>query len=245
MKSQVIVLIPARFDSSRFPGKVLVPINGKAMVLHVLEKALAVFNNVFVATDDKRIAEVVESDGGQAILTGHHHLSGTDRCAEAIEKVSMNLESEAIVINLQGDEPYIPSELITQLAAVFQNRDIEIATLIHPISTEKDVMNPNRVKVALDKYNNALYFSRSPIPYIKKFDPETDQCWFRHIGIYGFRYSVLKEIVTLSQGRLEQKESLEQLRWLENGYKIHCIETDYDGFGIDTPEDLEEALLRS
>lgn len=215
------------------------------MVLHVLEKARAVFNNVFVATDDKRIAEVVETEGGQAILTGNHHLSGTDRCAEAIEKISMNLDSEAIVINLQGDEPFIPPKLISQLAGVFQNSDIEIATLIHPISTEKDVMNPNRVKVALDKYNNALYFSRSPIPFMKKFDPEADQCWFRHIGIYGFRYSVLKEIVTLSQGRLEQKESLEQLRWLENGYKIHCIETDYDGFGIDTPEDLEEAKLRS
>jgi len=242
MKNQVIVLIPARFGSSRFPGKVLVPINGKAMVLHVLEKARTVFTNSFVATDDQRVAELVKNEGGQVILTGNHHLSGTDRCAEAVEKISLKLNPDTIVINLQGDEPFIPSKLISDLAKVFQNEDIEIATLIHPISTKDDVLNPNRVKVTLDKNHNALYFSRSPIPFMNKSDSASQHCWFQHIGIYGFRLKVLKEIVTLGQGQLEQQESLEQLRWLENGYKIHCVETDYEGFGIDTPEDMEKAI---
>lgn len=212
------------------------------MVLHVLDKARAVFVNSFVATDDQRIAEVVEAEGGQAILTGIHHRNGTERCAEAVEKTVFNTEPETIVINLQADEPFIPSELLVQLAESFTNPDIGIATIVHPVSVKGGLMNPSRVKVVIDKSHNAMYFSRSPIPFTKESDPKSDHCWFHHIGIYGFRLSILKEIVLLKPGRLEQKESLEQLRWLENGYKIHCIETDYDGFGIDTPEDLKKAV---
>jgi len=240
MKSKVIVLIPARYGSTRFPGKALCLIHGKAMILHVLDKARAEFDNVFVATDDQRIADVVEKEGGQAIMTGNYHLSGTDRCAEAIDKTSINLHPDTIVINLQGDEPFIPSLLLSKLADTFQNTDIDIATLVHPISLKEDIVNPNRVKVVVDNKLNALYFSRSPIPFMNEFDPESNRTWFQHIGIYGFRLRILKEIVKLSPSWLEQKESLEQLRWLENGYKIRCLETDFEGFGIDTPEDLEK-----
>lgn len=208
------------------------------MVLHVYEKALAAFDNVFIATDDKRVADAVIKEGGRVIMTGNHHLSGTDRCAEAVEKTLMNLDPETIVINLQGDEPFIPSKLISQLAGVFQNKDIEIATLIHPNSSKEDAKNPNRVKVVFDKNHNALYFSRFPIPFIKNPDQTSKYSWFKHIGIYGFRLRVLREIVKLAPGKLEQQESLEQLRWLENSYKIRCVETDYTGFGIDTPDDL-------
>lgn len=211
------------------------------MVIHVLDKARAVIKNVFVATDDQRIAELVESEGGQAIMTGKHHDSGSDRCAEAIEKISLNQDLETIIINLQGDEPFIPSILITRLAEVFNDPDVEIATLIHPISKREDLLNPNRVKVVTDTYNRALYFSRSPIPYTTNRDQKTDNYGYQHIGVYAYRLKILNEIVQLEQSELEIKESLEQLRWLENGYRIHCLETDYDGFGIDTPEDLEEA----
>lgn len=211
------------------------------MVIHVLDKARAEFENVFVATDDQRIAKLVENNGGKAIMTGIHHKSGTERCAEALENLPQEIDHETIIINLQGDEPFIPSGLIVQLAEVFGKPEIEIATLIHPISKEKDIQNPNRVKVVKDKNNKALYFSRSVIPHPGNSDQKSDNCWYQHIGVYAFRMRVLKEIVKLSPGILEVQESLEQLRWLENGYNIHCLETDYDGFGIDTPEDLDEA----
>lgn len=240
MKSPIIVLIPARFSSTRFPGKALALINGKAMVLHVLDKARAVMKNVYVATDDQRIAELVKKEGGQAIMTGKHHRSGTERCAEAIEKTSFNMDQEAIVINLQGDEPFIPSDLISKLAEVFKDPDIEIATLVHQISNQEDLLNANRVKVVKDLNDKALYFSRSLIPYHHEENNVPDVSWFQHIGVYAFRLRILKEIVQLPPGKLEIQESLEQLRWMENGYKIHCLETNYDGFGIDTPEDLEK-----
>ncbi len=239
MNNPIIVLIPSRFGSSRFPGKALASIQGKAMILHVLDKARTVFENVFVATDDHRIVDVVEKAGGKAILTGNHHHNGTERCAEAVEKIVFRTDSEAIVINLQGDEPFIPSELLSQLAESFSNPDIEIATCVHPVSNRDDIMNPSRVKVVMDNSHNAIYFSRSPIPFAKNHDSESDPAWYHHIGIYGFRLNILKKLVLLEPGILEQKESLEQLRWLENGYKIHCLETNYEGFGVDTPDDLK------
>ena len=243
MKNLIIVLIPARFGSTRFPGKALASINGKAMVSHVFDKARAEFDHVFVATDDQRIVDAVESHGGKAILTGLHHQSGTDRCAEAIQKTNLFPGPETIVINLQGDEPFIPSNLLKRLTEAFQEEEVEIATLMHPITDMQDVMNPNRVKVVFDKNNKALSFSRLSKPLSESRDQNSSSLGFQHIGIYAFRLSVLEEIVKLSPSPLEIKESLEQLRWLENGYSIHCIETDYGGFGIDTPEDLERATL--
>lgn len=238
MESQIIVLIPARFASTRFPGKPLAQFKGKEIILHVVDKARAVVENVFVATDDPRIAQVVETYGGQAILTGHDHPSGTDRCFEALTKIPFVPEQDAVIINLQGDEPFIPSALLTELANCFQDPEVSIATLVHPISDPEDFQNPNRVKVVLDRKNNALYFSRSPVPYLGNLNTSGQTIGYQHIGVYAFRLASLKKLANLKESLLEKRESLEQLRWLEAGYSIRCLITDYLGFGIDTPEDL-------
>ncbi|MBT3244243.1 MAG: 3-deoxy-manno-octulosonate cytidylyltransferase [Bacteroidetes bacterium] len=244
MKSRIIVLIPARFESVRFPGKALADIMGKPMIIHVLENALKAFEDVFVATDDERIEKIVKSAGGQAILTGTHHQSGTERCAEAISLCGIELDSDTIIINLQGDEPLLPSSVIKELAELFKQPDVQIASLVHPIVNPDYISNPNRVKVVLDNYHKALYFSRSPIPYsVNKPSESRSTIMYQHLGIYGYRLRALQEIVKLEPGQLEMSESLEQLRWLENGFTIHCGITDYHGFGIDTPEDLERLKL--
>jgi len=240
MKSSIIVCIPARYDSSRLPGKPLAKINEKALVLHVYDKVHAVVENVYVATDDQRIVDEVTRGGGQAILTDPNHQTGTDRCAEAMESLAKYLSQDSIIINVQGDEPFIPTELLFDLQKKFNDDSVQIATCVHKITDPESIKNPNRVKVVLNNNNQALYFSRSVIPH-KKGDSKHPTEHFQHIGVYAFRWSTLQEIVKLKASKLELQESLEQLRWLENGYSIHCIKTDYNGFGIDTEQDLIKA----
>lgn len=240
MKSSIIVCIPARYDSSRLPGKPLAEINGKALVLHVYDKVHAVIEKVYVATDDQRIVDEVIRGNGQVILTDPSHQTGTDRCAEAMESISKDLDQDSVIINVQGDEPFIPTELLFELEKKFSDKSVQIATCVHKITDQNTINNPNRVKVVLNKNNEALYFSRSVIPH-QKLDNKTPSEHYQHIGVYAFRWSTLQKIVKLESSKLELQESLEQLRWLENGYSIHCIITDYNGFGIDTEHDLIKA----
>lgn len=235
-------IIPARFKSSRFPGKPLVKIGGKTMIQRVYEKCqnTTSLNEIVVATDDTRIFDHVISFGGKAKMTSEHHPSGTDRIAE----VAASMEGFEIVVNIQGDEPFIHPEQIESVINIFEkNKKAEIATGVKIIEEYADIFNPNVVKCVFGKNGKALYFSRSPIPFIRN---EEKQNWethhfYKHIGLYAFRRNTLLDITKLSPSKLEQLESLEQLRWLENGMEIFTTELPYDSFGIDTPEDLEKA----
>lgn len=236
-------IIPARYESTRFPGKPLLIIKGKTMIQRVYENASKALSEVYVATDDDRIFEAVEAFGGKVVKTLASHQSGTDRCAEAAQKISKNIDFD-VVVNIQGDEPFIQAEQIELLKSCFQG-DAEIATLVKKIDSAEELFNPNRPKVVLDQNQHALYFSRSPIPFIRGSE-EKDWLlktnFWAHIGMYAFKTNVLQDITKLDQGKLEVNESLEQLRWLENGYKIKTAETTTQSIGIDTPEDLEAAL---
>lgn len=238
-----IGIIPARYASTRFPGKPLAMINGKPMIQHVFENAKIAIKNVWIATDDQRIYDVVEGFGGNAIFTSPGHKSGTDRCAEAAMKISEDYDFD-VAINIQGDEPFIKGHHLEVLKNCF-NSTTEIATLVKKANHIDEILDPNKPKVVRAKDDNALYFSRSPIPFVrddvKKDWLNASEFWM-HIGIYAYRADVLQEITKLQQGNLEKAESLEQLRWLENGYKIKTAVTDYENLGIDTPEDLEKAL---
>ena len=233
-------IIPARFASTRFPGKPLVDIHGKSMLQRVYEQCQkSKLDRIVVATDDERIAAHVEDFEGEVILTASSHKSGTDRIAEAANK--LNLQDDGIVVNIQGDEPFIHSEDINLLAACFENQTTQIATLVKKINTIETLENPNNPKVVLNINKEALYFSRAPIPHLKdlkKQDWLNHHTFFKHIGIYGFRTDVLKEISQLPSSLLEQKEGLEQLRWLENGYRIQTAETNSESIAVDCPEDL-------
>tara|TARA_B100000401_G_C52595599_1_gene619405 strand:- start:27 stop:767 length:741 start_codon:yes stop_codon:yes gene_type:complete len=233
-------IIPARFASTRFPGKPLVDIHGKSMLQRVYEQCQkSKLDRIVVATDDERIAAHVEDFEGEVILTASSHKSGTDRIAEAANK--LNLQDDGIVVNIQGDEPFIHSEDINLLAACFENQTTQIATLVKKINAIETLENPNNPKVVLNINKEALYFSRAPIPHLKdlkKQDWLNHHTFFKHIGIYGFRTDVLKEISQLPSSLLEQKEGLEQLRWLENGYRIQTAETNSESIAVDCPEDL-------
>jgi 3-deoxy-manno-octulosonate cytidylyltransferase (CMP-KDO synthetase) len=237
-----IGIIPARYASTRFPGKPLALIQGKSMIKRVYEQASKVLDMVYVATDDERIFKAVKEFGGRVIMTSTSHSSGTDRCAEAISRVEQELgEQFDVVLNIQGDEPFIEPQQISLLMECFEQPQTQIATLVKIASFSDEVFNPNRPKVVLGSNQQALYFSRSPIPFIRGAEKED---WLRsakfylHIGLYAFRKDVLLEITSLPQSSLEKAESLEQLRWLENGFHIAVRTTTYDSFGIDTPEDL-------
>jgi 3-deoxy-manno-octulosonate cytidylyltransferase (CMP-KDO synthetase) len=236
-------IIPARYESTRFPGKPLAIIKDKPMIQWVYENASKALDEIFVATDDTRIFEAVKAFGGKAVKTQPTHQSGTDRCAEAALTISESIDFD-VVINIQGDEPFIQAEQIELLKSCF-NSDAEIATLVKKINSPEELFNPNRPKVVIDKQQNALYFSRSPIPYVRgsaeKEWIEKNDFW-AHIGMYAFKAMTLQEITKLKQSKLELTESLEQLRWIENGYKIKTAETQTQSIGIDTPEDLEIAL---
>lgn len=240
---KIVGIIPARYGSSRFPAKALANIKGKPMVQWVLEKAKAcsALQEVVVATDHPEIARAVEKAGGKACMTSEHHQSGTDRCYEALTLLP---DSYDYVINIQGDEPFINPEQISTLASLL-NGQTELATLMKKVEEPEALFNPNVVKVVVNQKGQALYFSRSPIPHIRN-TPETDWLkkhpFFKHIGIYAYRADVLAQITRLQSGTLEQAESLEQLRWLQNGYSIQVAETMLETIGIDTPEDLEKAL---
>ncbi|WP_372931753.1 3-deoxy-manno-octulosonate cytidylyltransferase [Mariniphaga sediminis] len=237
-----IALIPARFQSTRFPGKPLAVLGGIPVIQWVYENAVQALDNVWVATDDDRIFNAVTSFGGKAVRTMSSHRSGTDRCAEAARLLEKETDFD-IVINIQGDEPFIKAEQIKQLMACF-DETTEIATLIKEIETTEELFNPNRPKVVLDDYQNALYFSRSPIPFVRG---EKENSWllantfWAHIGMYAYRKEVLQKITQLSPGKLERVEALEQLRWLENGYRIKTAVTRFQSIGIDTPDDLQMA----
>lgn len=239
-----IAIIPARYSSTRFPGKPLAMLGGKMVIQRVYEQVSSVIDDVVVATDDERIYNAVKSFGGNVEMTSTEHRSGTDRCYEAYVKQGKEFD---VVINVQGDEPFIRPEQIISLKECFNNPKTQIATLVKPFS-ESDglsaLQNPNSPKVVLGSQNEALYFSRSVIPYVRGVEPEKwliCNAFYKHIGIYAFLAGVLKEVTSLEQSRLEKAESLEQLRWLENGYKIGVGITDFETIGIDTPEDLERA----
>jgi len=241
------VIIPARYASERFPGKPLADLNGKPLIQHVYEQAKKVHDHVYVATDDGRIMDAVRAFGGEAILTSATHRSGTDRCAEAARILCDSGSGMDIIINLQGDEPFIQPEQIRLLMGCFLEEGTQIATLANPVKNEQEIHDPNVVKVVTAAGHHALYFSRSPIPFIRKAGQGNFLKHFpflKHIGIYAYRYAVLQEITRLPVSALEKAESLEQLRWLENGYRILVKVTEAENIGIDTPEDLEQARVR-
>lgn len=244
-KSRCIGIIPARYGSTRFPGKPLVDIKGKPMIWHVYEQAKKVLDYVCVATDDIVIADAVSAFGGKAVMTAPDHQSGTDRIAEALEKIESEGVKADVVINIQGDEPFIEGKQIEQLISCFNIEGTDIATLIKKIENKEDLFNPNKPKVAISRTKKALLFSRSTIPYVRgKNEDEwfASGTFYKHIGIYAYKVPVLKEITKLGQSPLELLESLEQLRWLENGYAIQTDITDYEAMSVDTPEDLEKLL---
>lgn len=234
-------IIPARYASTRFPGKPLAMIAGKTMIQRVYEQALQALDAVYVATDDERIADEVKRFGGKVIMTLPSHPSGTDRCWEAYTKIGINFD---VIINIQGDEPFIDPAQIKALMACFDRSDVDIATLIRKIDPKDGIatlLDPNKPKVVINNRQEAIYFSRSPIPYLRNVNQSEwllQHDYYAHVGIYAYRTGVLKEIVSLSPATLEMAESLEQLRWIENGYRIRVAETDFHSIGIDTPEDL-------
>lgn len=240
-----VAIIPARYASSRFPGKPLVDMNGKTMIQRVYEQVEKSIYDVYVATDDERIFNAVKDFEGNAIMTSTSHRSGTDRCNEAFSKINKSFD---VVINIQGDEPFIYPEQIDILKSCFVDSSVEIATLVKAFE-QKDgfdaLTNPSTPKVVLSNNSDAIYFSRSIIPYLRDVRQEEwlkKSVFYKHIGIYGYRSDVLKEITQLPAGILEKSESLEQLRWLENGFKIKAGITKHETQGIDTPEDLQAAL---
>lgn len=238
-----IGIIPARYQSTRFPGKPLAMINNKPMIQWVYENVVNAVSEAWVATDDERIIKAVENFGGKAVETLSTHQSGTDRCAEAARILSKKIDFD-VVVNIQGDEPFIKPTQIELLKSCFTN-GAEIATLIKKIDTKEELFNPNRPKVVTDNQKNALYFSRSPIPYVRNADNEAwhiKHVFWAHIGMYAYKSDILQKISKLKQGELELAESLEQLRWLENGFKIKTAVTSHQSIGIDTPEDLTQAL---
>lgn len=245
-----LAIIPARYSSTRFPGKPLAPIAGKPMVQWVYERVSEYFTDCWVATDDQRIARAVEGFGGRVVMTSDRHKSGTDRCAEALEKITRQTDSVFdVVVNIQGDEPFVDGEHLEKIKGVFDNGDPGIATLIKPFGPGEDITNPNSPKVVVSADGEALYFSRSVIPYLRNVDRESWQAehlYYKHIGVYAWRTEVLRTITRLPQGVLERAESLEQLRWLENGYGIKTAVVTAETVAVDTPEDLERvnAMMR-
>ena len=241
---KVLAVIPARYASTRFPAKPLALLGGKPIVQRVYEQVAKMVERVVVATDDERIYDTVASFGGEVVMTSPNHKSGTDRCAEAYDKLGCEAD---IVINVQGDEPFIVTEQMATLVKCFENEAIDIATLVKPFSAESGIEaleNPNSPKVVINERGEAIYFSRSVVPYLRDVERSEwlkHHTFYKHIGIYAFRAKTLGEITQLPQSPLEQAEKLEQLRWLENGYRIGVGITDIETIGIDTPEDLERA----
>jgi len=242
---KILGVIPSRYASTRFPGKPLAMIHGKSMIQRVYEQAskASSLSEVVIATDDERIANHVEEFDGKVIMTDPDHQNGTERCAEVLESFDPNYEG---VINIQGDEPYINPAQIDQVAEALAQPETDIATLAKKINTYDEYLSNSIVKVVCNHKGQALYFSRSPIPHIRQ-QPTEEQFnqndFYKHIGIYGYKAEVLKELVTLPASKLEMLEALEQLRWLENGYTIGVGASEFDSIAIDTPADLEKLLV--
>lgn len=239
-----IGIIPARYASTRFPGKPLALLGDKYVVQWVYEQASKALNDVYVATDDEKICRAVKAFGGKVIMTSSHHHSGTDRCFEAYTSIG---ESFDVIINIQGDEPFIQLSQINAIKICFEDASTQIATLVKPFTIADGwtaLKNSNSPKVVVDKQMNALYFSRSIIPFTRNKDKKlwiANHTYYKHIGMYAYTPQALKEITALPQSELENVESLEQLRWLENGYRIKVGVSEVETIGIDTPQDLEKA----
>ena len=236
-----IGIIPARYASTRFPGKPLALLGGKPVIQHVYEKVAAVLEAAYVATDNERIYDVVKSFGGQVVMTRTDHKSGTDRIEEAIEKIGGEWD---VVVNVQGDEPFVAKSQLDTICHCFDDPTTQIATLGKPFESMEAVQNPNSPKIVVDNMGFAMYFSRSVIPYVRGKEKSswlTHYPFLKHLGIYAYRKDVLRQITQLPQSSLEIAESLEQLRWLQNGFKIKVGTTDVETVGIDTPQDLERA----
>ncbi len=238
----IIGIIPARYGSTRFPGKPLVDIDGKSMIQRVYEQAKKSvhLSEVVVATDDTRIEQHVKGFNGKVVMTSDQHQSGTDRCFEAMETFAVKAD---VVINIQGDEPFIHPGQIDEVASCFVDPDVQLATLVKKINTQEELFNVNIPKVLLNKNKEAIYFSRQTIPFIRGKKQEEwleNHTFFKHIGIYAYRASILKEITSLKTTALETSEGLEQLRWIENGYKIKVELTDYESVAVDVPDDLQK-----
>lgn len=243
---KILGVIPSRYASSRFPGKPLVNIKGKPMVQHVYERAIQAkrLSEVVVATDDQRIFDAVKAFNGKAIMTSESCENGTDRCREVIEK---HLPEYDVIINIQGDEPYVHPEQIDKLCSLFENENVKLGTLAKQTHSADDILNPSRVKVVIDKSMDALYFSRSPIPFLRGKDNNEwgkHHIYYKHLGLYGYRKEELLKYNQLKPSALEKAEALEQLKWLENGYKMRVGISEHDSYAIDTPEDLDELLSR-
>ncbi len=242
---KLLGIIPARYGSTRFPGKLLADLGGKSVISRVYHQAKKVkaFDQVIVATDHESIKSHIEGEDGVAVMTSDQHQSGTDRCLEVINQLS---DAYDYVVNIQGDEPFIEPHQIETLLSCFDGKT-QIASLIKRIEDEADLFNPNVVKAVKNQFDEALYFSRNPIPFLRGVEKTSwleHQVYFKHLGIYGYRTDILQLISTLPMSSLEKAESLEQLRWLENGYKIKLCETSTESIGIDTPSDLEAAIKR-
>lgn len=240
---KILGIIPARYASTRFPAKALADIAGKSMVQRVYEQAKKCLglNEVWVATDDERIYNHVNNFGGKVVITSATHQSGTDRCAE----IAAALPDFDVIINIQGDEPFINPNQIAKVAACFADPKTELATLVKKITQEEELYNTNTPKVILNNLSEAVYFSRSAIPYIRGQQPQNwlqYHTFYKHIGIYGYRSDVLQQITKLPVSPLEKAESLEQLRWIENGFRIKVAETELETLAVDTPADLENIL---
>lgn len=247
ISNQCFAVIPARYASTRFPGKPLAMLGGHPVIEHVWRRVSKVFgDNVAIATDDIRIAECVSDFGGRAVMTSPNHRSGTDRCREAVELLGV---TQNVIINIQGDEPFVDTESLKDLAGCFVREDVDIATLARPLPTStpyETIADPALVKVVISQSNTAMYFSRWPIPFcrgIKQQDWPKSAQYYGHVGVYAYRHDVLRRLASLPQSTLECAESLEQLRWLQNGYTIAIAYTNAITIGIDTPEDLEAARL--
>jgi 3-deoxy-manno-octulosonate cytidylyltransferase (CMP-KDO synthetase) len=234
---KIVGIIPARYESSRFPGKPLIDLKGKSMIQRVYEGAVkaSMLDRVIVATDDKRIYNEVISFGGEVEMTAADHTTGTERCGE----VAIGLDAD-IIVNIQGDEPLVDHRQLDRLCGAFKDDTVQIATLAIKKVTPDDLQNLNRIKIVLDKNSDALYFSRSPIPSATNTSESFD--FYRHIGLYAYRSKTLKDLVQLEATALEKAESLEQLRWMYHGFKVRIIETDIETQNIDVPEDVQKVI---
>ena len=244
----ILGIIPARFGSTRFPGKPLAMIGKRTMIQCTYEQTEQALQHVYVATDDVRIAEAVKAFGGKVVMTSEKHTSGTDRCFEALEKIKQLEERDFdIVINIQGDEPFIHPDQILSVASCFENPNAQIATLAKASSCEADIFDSNKPKVIFNQKKEAIYFSRSPIPFLRgeeKNNWHNLHTYYNHIGLYGYKSSALAAITKIEPSPLEKAESLEQLRWIEHGYIIACNITTHDTIAVDTPEDLERIIQK-
>lgn len=239
-KPEVVAIIPARYESNRFPGKPLAKIDGKPMIQHVVERASSVklLSRVVVATDDKRIADCVNRFGGECVITRSNHVSGSDRLAEAAEL--LKISEHDVVVNIQGDQPLFKEEVINQVAQpLLDDPALPMSTLIYKIIRPEEINDPNHVKTVFDKDNYALYFSRSPIPFQRNPEEGKVPTYYKHLGFYAYRKGFLLSFVALREGEWERFEKLEQLRALEYGYKIKVTITEHDSIEVDTPEDLK------